>query len=45
MEERIWIVEDAKTEKILFKGTREECDAWVDEQKDDRTYILRKINR
>ena len=45
MEERIWIVEDAKTEKIVFRGTREECLEWTDEQKDDRAYIVRKVNK
>lgn len=45
MEERIWIVEDAKTEKIVFRGTKEECLEWTDEQKDNRAYIVRKVNK
>lgn len=45
MEERIWIVEDAKTEKIVFRGTKEECLDWTEEKMDDRAYIVRKVNK
>ena len=31
MDERNYFVEDAKSEQILFKGTKEECDEWTDE--------------
>ena len=40
-----YFVEDAKTEQIIFKGTKQECEEWVDEHiKDfaDRVLIIRK---
>ena len=45
MEERIYFVEDAKSEQIIFRGTKEECESWCDEYiKDnpDRALIIRK---
>lgn len=45
MEERNYFVEDAKTEQILFRGTKEECDEWTDEyikENPERALIIRK---
>ena len=45
MEERTYFVEDAKSEQIIFKGTKEECEEWCDEyivENPDRTLIIRK---
>ena len=45
MEVRDHFVEEAKTELILFKGTKKECEEWCDEHyKDnpDRILIIRK---
>lgn len=45
MDERDYFVEDAKSEQILFKGTKEECDEWTDEYIKDnpeRALIIRK---
>ena len=44
-EERIYFVEDAKSEQIIFKGSKEECEEWADERikKDpERALIIRK---
>lgn len=46
MEEvRNYFIEEAKTQCILFQGTKEECDEWVDEhlkEYEDRILIIRK---
>lgn len=45
MIERDYFVEDAKSEQILFKGTKEECESWSDayiKENPDRTLIIRK---
>lgn len=45
IEERDYFVEDAKTEQILFKGTKNECNSWCDDYckaNPDRTLIIRK---
>lgn len=45
MEERTYFVEDAKSEQIIFKGSKEECEEWVDEyiiENPERTLIIRK---
>lgn len=45
MDERNYFVEDAKTEQILFRGTKEECDEWTDEyieENPERPLIIRK---
>ena len=45
MIERDYFVEDAKSEQILFKGTKEECDEWSDEyfkENPGRALIIRK---
>lgn len=45
MEIRDHFVEDAKTELILFKGTKKECEEWCDEHckvNPDRILIIRK---
>lgn len=45
MDERNYFVEDAKSEQILFKGTKEECDEWTDEyikENPERALIIRK---
>lgn len=45
MNERDHFVEDAKTEQILFRGTKEECDEWSDEynkENPERALIIRK---
>lgn len=39
---RIWVIEDAKSSRIVFKGTKSECDEWASEKKDGRIYIIRK---
>lgn len=41
-DKRIWVIEDAKYSRIVFKGTKLECDEWADEKKDGRIYIIRK---
>ena len=45
MEDRNYYVEDSKSEKILFKGTKEECESWCDEYLKENPYqtlIIRK---
>ena len=45
MDERVYFVEDAKTEQILFRGTKEECDELTDEyikENPERALIIRK---
>lgn len=45
MNERDYFVEDAKSEQILFKGTKEECESWSDayiKENPERTLIIRK---
>lgn len=45
MNERNYFVEDAKTEQILFKGTKEECEEWSDDyikENPNVTVIIRK---
>ena len=45
MNERDHFVEDSRSEQILFKGTKEECENWTDEyikKNPDRALIIRK---
>jgi len=45
MENENWFVEEAKTEQILFRGTKEECYEWCDEHAKefyDKVLIIRK---
>ena len=45
MEIENWFVEEAKTEQILFRGTRDECHEWCEEHMKeyaDRVLIVRK---
>ena len=45
MEERDYYVEEVKNEKILFKGTKIECEEWCDEHMKeyvDKILIIRK---
>ena len=45
MNERNYFVEDAKSEQILFKGTKLECEEWTDEyikENPERTLVIRK---
>ena len=45
MEERDYYIEEAKNEKILFKGTKIECEEWCDEHMKeyaDKILIIRK---
>ena len=45
MELRIYFVEDSKTEQILFRGTKEECEEWCEEyskNNPERALIIRK---
>ena len=45
MEIRDHFVEEAKTELVLFKGTKAECEEWCDEHSEeyaDRILIIRK---
>lgn len=41
-----YFVEEAKTQCILFRGTKEECNEWVDEHMEeyqDKILIIRKV--
>ena len=45
MEEREYFVEEAKNQRILFRGTKEECDEWYDlhsKEYADKILIIRK---
>lgn len=45
MIERDHFIEEVKSEQILFKGTKEECESWTDEyikENPDRALIIRK---
>lgn len=45
MEDRNYFIEEAKTQCILFRGTKTECEEWVDEHLEeyrDRILIIRK---
>lgn len=45
MDEKNYFVEDAKSEQILFRGTKEECEEWCDKyckKNADRALIIRK---
>ena len=40
-----YFIEDAKNSRIVFEGTKEECDEWVDEHLEeykDKILIIRK---
>lgn len=46
MENERYFVEEAKTQCILFRGTKIECDEWIDEhlkEYKDRILIIRKV--
>jgi hypothetical protein len=45
MENEKYFIEEAKTQCILFKGTKEDCDTWIDEhlkEYADKILIIRK---
>lgn len=45
MEEREYFVEEAKNQRIVFKGTKDECEEWCNEyikEYQDRILIIRK---
>ena len=44
MEDREYFVEEAKSQRIVFKGTKEECEEWCDEEskKNGKILIIRK---
>lgn len=45
MEEREYFVEEAKNQRIVFKGTKDECEEWCNEyikEYEDRILIIRK---
>ena len=45
MEDRVYFVEEAKSQRIVFKGTKEECEEWCDEnskKNEGRILIIRK---
>lgn len=45
MENEKYFIEEAKTQCILFKGTKDECDIWVDlhsKEYEDKILIIRK---
>lgn len=45
MENRNYFIEEAKTQYILFKGTKEECEEWIDahwREYENRILIIRK---
>ena len=45
MEERVYFIEEAKSQRIIFTGTKTECEEWYDEHKkenEDKILIIRK---
>ena len=45
MEERVYFIEEAKSQRIIFTGTKTECEEWCDEHKkqnEDKILIIRK---
>ena len=45
MEERVYFIEEAKSQRIIFTGTKTECEEWCDEHKKenkDKILIIRK---
>lgn len=45
MTDRNYFVEDAKNSRIVFTGTKDECNEWVDEHLEeykDKILIIRK---
>ena len=45
MEERVYFIEEAKSQRIIFKGTKTECEDWCDEhikENEGKILIIRK---
>lgn len=44
-EEKVYFIEKAKSQRIIHKGTKEECEEWADDyvkKNPDRVLIIRK---